>query len=141
MSIQPIPGESSLPTSEDSRKRDILSKIILTENQVVVDFAKHLVTISFSAIAIILTLKEKWLTNSKNLHVATALLGTAMVLFLAAVLVSTIAIRAYRLRVSSWDYSDIEHELSRIARRRYLLTLAATTLCILATALVVIAIL
>jgi hypothetical protein len=54
-----ILGESSPPTDEDSRKRSAVKKLMQSENKVIVEFAKHLVTVDFSAMAVVLALKEK----------------------------------------------------------------------------------
>lgn len=141
MEAEPIQGDSSPVTEEDTRKRGIVSDLILAENKSMVDFAKHLVTVSFSAVGVIVTLKSNWLAQATNAHRTTILLVVAIVLFLAAVVVSSAAIKVQRLRVSGVDYGDVERELGRIARGRYRLTLVAAALCVAAVALVAVAVL
>ena len=141
MPDEPIAGTSSPVTEEDTRRRGIVGDMILAQNKSVVDFAKHLVTISFSAIGVVLTLKEKWVTGRPDAQRATLLLGISIAVFLVAVVLASAAIQVYRLRVSGADYDDVEAELGRIARRRYTLTMAAAGLCIIAAAMVAITVL
>jgi len=83
-----VSGESSALTEEDQRKRKLVSKLIGSENKAIADFAKHLATIDFAAIGVVLTLKEKWLGASPPSWQQAAL-GLAIVLYLAAALLSS----------------------------------------------------
>ena len=56
MADRTIPAESSVLTEEDLRKRDIVEELMQSQNQRIVDFAKHLLTVSFSAIGVVLAL-------------------------------------------------------------------------------------
>lgn len=124
-------GVSSAITEDDSRKRTIVEELIRSENKVVVGFAKQLVTTSFSAIGVVLALKDKWLGANPPLW-QKALLGSAVALFLVASLLATMAAAAYRHRVSLSDYADVDAELHRIAKLRYRLTTLAFGLLLLA---------
>jgi hypothetical protein len=135
MAWQTIPGESSLLTEEDSRKRDMVKDLIQSENEVITEFAKHLVTVNFSAIGVVLALKEKWL-GANPLFEQKMLLGIAVVLFLAAALLSTTAAGAYVHRVGLSDYSDVESELHRVARRRHTLTMLGFGVTVVGTMII-----
>jgi hypothetical protein len=137
MANRTISGVSSAPTEDDSRKRTIVAELIQSENKAVIDFAKQLVTTSFSAIGIVLALKDKWLGANAPLW-QKALLGCAVALFLVASLLATMAAAAYRHRVSLSDYADVDAELHRVARLRYRLTTSAFGLLLLATLVIAI---
>jgi hypothetical protein len=135
MSVPMIPGESSMLTEDDARKRDAVNDLIRSQNKVIVEFAKQLVTLNFSAIGVVLALKEKWLGVSPPLQ-EKVLLGIAVALFLAAALLSTTAAGAYPHRVSLSDYSEVDEEIQRVARLRYRLTLLGFGASVVATILV-----
>jgi hypothetical protein len=121
-------------TEDDTRKRDVVKELIQSENKGIADFAKHLVTVSFSAIGFVLALKEKWLGTNAPLQ-QKVLLGLAIVLFMAAALLATMAAGIYQHRVSLSDYADVDTELHRVARLRYRLTRVGFAVLVLATIL------
>jgi hypothetical protein len=135
MASHTIPGESSALTDEDTRKRDIVKKLLKSENKSVAEFAKHLVTVAFSAIGVVLALKDKWLganpTDQQKL-----LLGVALALYLAAAIVSSLAAGVYGHRVSLSDYGDVDAELHRVATFRHRLTNLGLTFVVAATIVV-----
>jgi|HubBroStandDraft_6_1064221.scaffolds.fasta_scaffold108265_2 hypothetical protein len=137
MANRTISGVSSAPTEDDSRKRTIVAELIQSENKAVIDFAKQLVTTSFSAIGIVLALKDKWL-GANALLWQKSLLGCAVALFLVASLLATMAAAAYRHHVSLSDYTDVDAELHRVARLRYRLTVSAFGFLLLATLIIAI---
>ncbi len=51
MANRTISGESSALTEDDSRKRTIVKDLVPSENKVVADFAKQLVTTGFLQLA------------------------------------------------------------------------------------------
>lgn len=129
---EPIPATSEPLSGEDRRKRSTVAKLLQEENKTIVDFAKHMVTVSFSAVGVVLTLKEKWLP-AEGAGRSTLLLAVAIVLFLAAALLCSLAVRVYRFRVSPSDYAEVDEELHRIAVLRHRLTSAGMLLAIVAT--------
>ena len=137
MANRRISGESSAPTEDDSRKRTIVKDLVQSENKVVADFAKQLVTTGFSAIGVVLALKEKWLGANAPLW-QKAMLGSAVALFLVSTLLATMAAAVYRHRVSLSDYADVDAELHRVATLRYKLTTVAFALLLLATVVIAI---
>jgi hypothetical protein len=134
MSDDAIEGESLPVLDDDIRMRGFVTELVLSENKLIADFAKHIVTVGFSAVGVILALKDKWLAGSPG--TASTWLGIAIALLLIASLVSSIAIKPLRLRVSMDDYGEVESELSRIGRLRYRLTMAATASLLLAILIV-----
>lgn len=131
----PIQAESVALTDEDTRKRDLVKQLMQAQNQRLVDFAKHLLTVSFSAIGVVLALKDKWIgANASNKKL---LLGIAMALYLITGLLATLAASVYTHRVSLSDYTDVDAEVTRVARLRYKLTWFGFSLAALATILVV----
>jgi hypothetical protein len=129
----PISGASSVPTKDDAENRAAVWKLIQSENRTVVGFAKHIVTVCFAAIGVTFTLQEKWLAGVAHPEQPKALLGIAVALYLGASLVASMAIAAYRLRVTLSDYGDVEAELGRVAVMRVRMTVAALVLLVLAT--------
>jgi hypothetical protein len=132
-----ISGDSSAPTEDDSRKRSIVKDLVQSENKVVTDFAKQLVTTGFSAIGVVLALKEKWLGANAPLW-EKAVLGGVVALFLVSTLLATTAAAVYRYRVSLSDYADVDAELHRVATLRYKLTTAAFAFLVIATGVIAI---
>jgi hypothetical protein len=135
MANRVIAGVSSALTEDDSHKRTVVKELIQSENKVIADFAKQLVTTGFSAIGVVLALKEKWLGAHAALW-QKALLGSAVALFLVSTLLATMAAAVYRHRVSLSDYADVDAELHRIAKLRYKLTTVAFGLLLLATVVI-----
>jgi flagellar biosynthesis protein FliP len=135
MADRAIPAESSVLTEEDLRKRDIVKELMQAQNQRIVDFATHLLTVSFSAIGVVLALKDNWLGTDAPPH-QQLLLGIAIALFLATGLLATLAASTYIHRVSLSDYTDVDAELHRVARLRYRLTRLGFGLSVIATIIV-----
>ena len=130
-----IPAESSARTDDDAQKQDLVKELVQSQNKVLIDFAKHLVTASFSAIGVVLALKDKWIGPSSMIG-AKWLLGIAIALFMVSGVIATIAVGAFVHRVSLADYADVEIELHRVATRRYRLTRLSFALLLIATVLV-----
>jgi len=131
----PIRAESAALSDEDTRKRDLVKQLMQKQTDRLVEFSKHLLTVSFSAIGVVLALKDKWIgANEANKKL---LLGIAMVLFLFTGLLATLAASVYTYRVSLSDYADVDAEVTRVARLRYKLTWLGFAAAALATILVV----
>jgi len=131
MAIRKVSGVSSAPAEDDIRRRTIVDELMQAESKAIIEFAKTLVTLSFSAIGVVLALKDKWLgPNPPSWQ--RALLGCSVALFLATSLLATMAAAAYGHRVSLSDFGDVDAELHRVARRRYKLTMSAFGLALLA---------
>lgn len=135
MADHPIPAESVELTEEDLRKRDIVKELMQSQNQRLIEFAKHLLTVSFSAIGVVLALKDKWLGTDAPPY-KKLLLGIAVALFLATGLLATLAASIYTYRVSLSDYTDVDAELDRVASLRYRLTWIGYGLSVVATIIV-----
>jgi hypothetical protein len=135
-----VQGVSSELTDEDSRKRDLVKTLMTSENKAIAEFAKHLVTVAFSAIGVVLALKDKWLDSPAPFQ-QRMLLGIALVLFLAAALTSSLAAGVYGHRISLSDYEGVDAELHRVAMFRHRLTnlglifIAAATVVVVLIAL------
>jgi hypothetical protein len=130
-----IAAESSALTDDDVRKRGLVKKLMQSQNKVLIDFAKHLVTVSFSAVGVVLALKDKWVGASSVVG-ASWLLGIAIAMFLASGVTATIAVGVFIHRVNLVDYADAELELQRVATLRYRLTRLSLGLSLIATILV-----
>jgi len=130
-----IVAESSTPTPDDERKRLLVSQLLESENGRLIDVAKHLATICFSAVGVVLALHEKWIPTGAP-QMLTGALGGAIVLYLAAGVLSLFGAGAYVHRVSLADYDDVYAEQHRVATIRYRLAITALTLFVAATLLV-----
>ena len=135
MAEDPIIGTSLELTSEDQERRAIVSALLRAENPTIIDFAKHLVTVAFAAVGVVVTFADKWLGASASIGARRILLAAAIVLMLAAAAFAAYAASASTYRVSLSDYDDVDHELHRVARRRYGLARAAMLLLIAAIVL------
>lgn len=134
--MQPqISAESTAPSEDDLRKRTLVEELIKSENKALAEFAKHLVTVSFSAMGIVLAMMEKWLTpTSPSGH--RLLLVVAIVMFLGAAAVASLAASAFVHRVSLVDYDGVEAELQRVAGIRHRCVVAGSVLLLAAAAIV-----
>jgi hypothetical protein len=130
-----IRAESSALTPDDVRKQKIAAEFVQSQNIRLIDVAKQLVTICFSAVGIVLTLKEKWLGASPSVTARTAL-GVAIVLYLSAAVLTMLAAGAYRHRITTSDYGEVDAELQRVATIRYWLTSAGFCLILVATVII-----
>jgi hypothetical protein len=83
----------------------------------------------------VLTLKEKWLGASPSVTARTAL-GVAIVLYLSAAVLTMLAAGAYRHRITTSDYGEVDAELQRVATIRYWLTSAGFCLILVATVII-----
>jgi hypothetical protein len=128
-------AESSPLTDEDTRKRDLVKELMQAQSKVILDFAKQLVTISFAAVGVVISLKDRWIGADAPSY-QEALLGVAVALFLVSALVATLAASARGLRVSLSDYADVDVEVHRVATLRHRLTLLGFGLAAVATTVV-----
>ena len=135
MPPQVIVAESSAPTPEDERQRLLVSQLLEAENGRLVDVAKHLATVCFSAVGVVLALHDKWVPTSAARSVTTAL-GGAIVLYLAAGVSSLFGAGAYVHRVTLADYAEVDVERHRVATIRFRLVILALALFVAATLLV-----
>lgn len=135
MANRAIPAQSGLLTEDDLRKREIVRELIRAENQRIVDFAKYMLTVSFSAIGVVLALKDKWIGTNAPPH-QKLLLGISIALLLATGLLATLAVSSRIHKVSESDYADVDSELHRIAGQRYRLTQLGFVFCVVATTIV-----
>ena len=130
-----IVAESSTPTPDDERRRLLVSQLLESENGRLVDVAKHLATVCFTAVGVVLTLYDKWLPTGAP-RVLTTALGAAIVLYLAAGVSSLFGAGAYLHRVSLDDYGDVDAERHRVATIRYRLVITGLALFVGATLVV-----
>jgi hypothetical protein len=128
-------GAESVPlTEEDKVRQELVKELVQSPQKAHVEFAKHLMTVSFAAVGVLLSLKEKWLGDPPAAD-ALLWLGIAIALFLASGTIATFAASAFLHRVSLADFGEIETELHRVARRRVHLTRAAFALLAIGTAI------
>src|SRR3954453_14749400 len=130
-----VVGTSSALTGEDKRKRGIARQLFRSENKRLADYAKQLVTISFSAIGVVLGLKDKWLGKDAPSR-QTGPLALAIALVLVAGLLSALAAGIYRHRVSLSDFDDVDAELQRVAKHRRRLIVAGFVFLMIATIII-----
>jgi hypothetical protein len=119
-----IEAESVPLTEGDKLRRELAKELIQSQNKTITEFARHMTTVSFAAVGVVLSLKKDWIAAPAPEY-ATLVLGAAIALFLLAGGVSAFAASAFWHRITLSDYGEIERELSRVARRRALLTRAA----------------
>jgi hypothetical protein len=127
-----IVGESSGLTDEDVRKRGLVRELIQNQTKVIGEFAKQLVTTAFTAIGVVVALKEKWLGATARPY-QLLLLGIAIFLYLGGGLFAALAASAQLHRVSLSDYEDVDNEIGRVAKLRFRLTMVAFSLIALAS--------
>ena len=127
-----VHAESSELTPEDRRKRKLASDLIRAQNDRLVTVAKQLGTLAFSAIGVVLSLREKWLGQHPAVMLKSAL-GIAAAMYLVAVVLAMFAAGIYVFRISRSDYGDVDNELLRVAATRYRLCLGALIGIVLAT--------
>ena len=119
--------------ADDAARRELAIKLIERSNSVAVDFAKHVVTLAFSAAGVVLALQDQWIDDGDD--TAQTLVGVALGLLLVAGLVSSFAVAGQRIEVSLSDYFDVDRQLSELARRRSRLTSVAVVLVVLGATL------
>ena len=131
---QVVEAESAPLTESDNLRRDLVKELVQAQNKTVTDLARHMTTVSFAAVGVVLSLKQNWVGASAS-PAENFSLGLAIALFLASAGVSAFAASISSYRVTLSDYGEIESELSRVARRRAWLTRAAFLLSAIATAI------
>ena len=116
-----IKAVSSELTEQDIDKQSLVKDLIKSQNRVIVDFAKQLVTVSFSAIGVVLALRDKWLGQHPS-QTAVILLAIAIAAFLTTGLMGLLSTNAFPHRVTLDDYDGVYAEVQRVARARARLT-------------------
>jgi hypothetical protein len=139
MSPPSEPVQSEPLDESDEARQKLAATMIERSNTVVIDFAKHVVTLAFSAVAVVLALHDKWI--GPNDTGAEKLIALALVTFVLSGLVSSLAVAGQRLNISLSDYFEIEAELARAARYRARLTTAAMALLAVGVLLTIVVVL
>jgi hypothetical protein len=134
-----IEAVSEEPSAEDVRLRTLVTDLISKQNQSMVDLAKNMLTITFTAIGVVLAIQQHWPGGGAT-GAAKALVISALVALFVSVPVYLTVIKGYRMAVSTTDYQLVEAELSRLARLRSKLINAGMVLTGLAAVLLAIAI-
>jgi hypothetical protein len=129
-----IEAESAPLTEGDKLRRELAKELIQSQSKRIAEFARHMTTVSFAAVGVVLSLKEKWVADPAPAYAALGL-GVAIALFLISGGVSAFAASAFLYRITLSDYGEIESELNRVARRRAHLTRAAFAFTAVGTAL------
>jgi hypothetical protein len=130
MADPPIVGVSMELTDEDRERRAIVVALLKAENPTIIDFAKHLVTVSFTAVGVVVAFADKWVGPGANVGPKRVVLAVAIVMMLAAAALAAYAASASTYRVSLSDYDEVDAELHRVARRRYAVTRIAMLLIV-----------
>jgi hypothetical protein len=139
MADEVIEATSEEPSAEDVRLRKLVTDLISQQNKAMIDLAKSMLTITFTAIGVVLALHKDWFGVSRQTGDKVLVVG-ALVTLLLSVPVYLIVIRGYRMAVSTTDYQRVEEELSRLATLRSRLVNAGMALTGLAAVLLAIAI-
>jgi hypothetical protein len=139
MADEIIEAASEEPSAEDVRLRALVTDLISKQNQSMVDLAKNMLTITFTAIGVVLALEQHW-PGGGAAGGAKALVISALVALFVSVPVYLTVIKGYRLAVSTADYQLVESELSRLASLRSKLVNAGMVLTGVAAILLAIAI-
>jgi hypothetical protein len=84
-----------------------------------IDLAKSMLTITFTAFGVVLALQEKWFGATSLTGTPRNLMIAALMVLLASVPAYLTVVKGYRLKVSSTDYQLVEDELTRLARLRH----------------------
>jgi hypothetical protein len=130
MSGNPIEAESSKVTEEDTLRQDLVKGLLAEQGKVLSEYGMHVATLSFAAIAVVLTMGKDWLDQPMT-ALQKALLGVAIFLYLVAAAVGTIGAGLIEHQVTLDDYWEIEAELKRIAGIRFrAVSIAAVFACI-----------
>ena len=139
MADEVIRATSEEPSAEDARLRNLVTDLISQQNKAMIDLAKSMLTITFTAIGVVLALQKDWFGISRQAGDRVLVVG-ALVALLLSIPVYLIVIRGYRMAVSTTDYQRVEEELSRLATLRSRLVNAGMALTGLAAVLLAIAI-
>ncbi len=129
---EPIVGGSLELTDEDLKRRAIVVALLQAENPTIIEFAKHLVTVSFAAVGVVVGLADKWVGVGENVGTKRLLLGVAIVLMLSSAACAAYAASAWTYAVTLSDYDEVENELHSVAKRRYRFTRVAMLLLVAA---------
>jgi hypothetical protein len=140
MADEVIHATSEEPSAEDARLRKLLTDLISQQNKTMIDLAKSMLTITFTAIGVVLALQEKWFGGPTLTGAARGLVICALAALFLSVPVYLTVIRGYRMAVSTTDYQLVEEELSRLATLRSRLVNVGMVLTGLAAVLLAIAI-
>jgi hypothetical protein len=140
MSEEVIRAASEEPSAEDVRLRKLVTDLISQQNQSMIDLGKSMLTITFTAIGVVLVLQQHWLGGSMVTGAAKGLVICALVALFVSVPVYCAVIKGYRMIASMADYQLVESELSRLALLRRRLTNVGMVLTGLAAVLLAIAI-
>ena len=135
-----IQATSEEPSAEDARLRTMVTDLISQQNKAMTDLAKSMLTITFTAIGVVLALQEKWFGGSRPTGAARGLVISALVVLFLSVPVYLTVIGGYRIAVSTTDYQTVEEELSRLVTLRSRLVNMGMVLTGLAAVLLAIAI-
>ena len=140
MENEVIRAASEDPTSEDARLRKLVTELITQQSKAMVDLGKSMLTITFTAIGVVLALQEKWFGGTALTGSARRLLIAALIALLSSVPVYLTVVKGYRMKVSTADYQDVEGELTRLAALRQKLLNIGMALTGLAAILLAIAV-
>jgi hypothetical protein len=140
MGDEVIHAVSEEPSAEDVRLRALVTDLISQQNKAMIDLGKSMLTITFTAIGVVLVLQQHWLGGSRVTGAAKGLVICALVALFVSVPVYATVIKGYRMTVSMADYQLVEEELSRLAVLRGRLANAGMVLTGLAAILLAIAI-
>jgi hypothetical protein len=139
MADEAIQATSEEPSAEDVRLRKLVTDLISQQNKAMIDLAKSMLTITFTAIGVALALNKDWFGVSRQAGDRVLVVG-ALGALLLSIPVYLNVIRGYRLAVSTTDYQGVEEELSRLAALRSRLVNAGMALTGLAAVLLALAI-
>jgi hypothetical protein len=135
-----IRATSEEPSAEDVRLRKLVTDLITQQNTALIDVAKTMMTLTFTAIGVGLALQDQWFGGAALTGRARYLLIGALATLLVSVPVYLTVVRGYRLNVSTSDYQLVEDELTRLAALRSRLLSVGMALTGLAAVLLAIAI-
>lgn len=135
-----IRAASEEPSPEDVRLRKLVTELITQQNTAMIGLAKSMLTITFTAIGVVLALQEKWFGGTALTGGARRLLIGALIALLLSVPVYLTVVKGYRMKVSTTDYELVEDELTRLAALRKTLLNVGMVLTGLAAVLLAIAV-
>jgi uncharacterized membrane protein len=118
MTDEVIRAASEEPSAEDVRLRGLVTDLISRQNQSMVDLAKNMLTITFTAIGVVLAFQQHWPGHANATGTEKALVIASLIALFLSVPVYCAVIKGYRIKVSTSDYQDVEPELTRLASVR-----------------------
>jgi hypothetical protein len=125
-------------TAEDMRKKKLVDDLFQAQNKTIIEFAKHIVTVSIAAIGVELALKDKWLSGQAASRHGALILTIAISFFFLSAVICSATVCVQKIRVTSSDYENVDSELQRVASFRYRTTGAGVFFALLATCLTLI---